>query len=109
MHASYILCLRFLLILKYEGAAHQDGKGSSIWDTFTRIHPGPSVLSLSLSLSKKKKEKEKRKTVYPIHAGAPPQGKKAGNRAFVYTKVEKSSHFQTSLKLNTILSFFRVK
>ncbi|XP_059438334.1 beta-glucosidase 17-like isoform X2 [Corylus avellana] len=24
---------------QYEGAAHQDGKGSSIWDTFTRIHP----------------------------------------------------------------------
>ncbi|GMY22300.1 beta-glucosidase 17-like isoform X1 [Fagus crenata] len=24
---------------QYEGAAYQDGKGSSIWDTFTTIHP----------------------------------------------------------------------
>ena len=31
---------------KYEGAAFQHGKGPSIWDTFTREHPG---LSLSLS------------------------------------------------------------
>nr|XP_023897783.1 putative beta-glucosidase 9 [Quercus suber] len=26
-----------------EGAAYQDGKGSSIWDTFTAIHPGLSL------------------------------------------------------------------
>ncbi|KAK4591731.1 hypothetical protein RGQ29_016248 [Quercus rubra] len=31
---------------QYEGAAYQHGKGPSIWDTFTREHPG---LSLSLS------------------------------------------------------------
>jgi hypothetical protein len=40
----------YLFFGQSEGAVHIDGKGLSIWDTFTKEHPGLS-LSLSLSLS----------------------------------------------------------
>ena len=37
----YIICIIVIFIHpKYEGAAHMDGRGNSIWDTFTRDHPG---------------------------------------------------------------------
>lgn len=29
-----------MFLLQYEGAAHDDGRGPSIWDTFTRKYPG---------------------------------------------------------------------
>jgi hypothetical protein len=31
----------FFCVSKSEGAAYIDGKGPSIWDTFTKQHPGP--------------------------------------------------------------------
>jgi beta-glucosidase/6-phospho-beta-glucosidase/beta-galactosidase len=34
--------------IQYEGAAHEGGRGPSIWDTYTHRYPG---LSLSLSLA----------------------------------------------------------
>jgi len=33
--------------MKYEGAAHEGGKGPSIWDTFTHNHPGLNLLFVS--------------------------------------------------------------
>ena len=41
-----------LFPLQYEGAAYQDGKGTSIWDTFTATHPGLRLSFLSRSLHK---------------------------------------------------------
>ena len=35
--------------IKYEGAAHEGGKGPSIWDTYTHSHPGLHLFSLFLS------------------------------------------------------------
>lgn len=42
--STYVKCLvgsyLFFCYMKYEGAAHEGGKGPSIWDTFTHNHPG---------------------------------------------------------------------
>ena len=46
-HMLAFLCLFGFLFYQTEGAAYIDGKGPSIWDTFTRKQSG---LSLSLSL-----------------------------------------------------------
>lgn len=35
------VCCKFN-IMQSEGAAKIDGRGPSIWDTFTKQHPGPS-------------------------------------------------------------------
>jgi hypothetical protein len=43
IHVSLSLSLVFSFRLKYEGAAYEHGKGLSIWDTFTRMHPGLSL------------------------------------------------------------------
>lgn len=32
--------LFLIYTLQYEGAANEDGRGPSIWDTFTHNHPG---------------------------------------------------------------------
>ena len=39
-----IYAITCLLLSQYEGAAHEGGKGLSIWDTFTEKHPGPLSL-----------------------------------------------------------------
>ena len=43
-----ILCASVISNFYYEGAAKEDGKGPSIWDTYTHEHPG-HFFSLSLS------------------------------------------------------------
>ncbi|KAG7947428.1 hypothetical protein I3843_14G093200 [Carya illinoinensis] len=36
---------------QYEGAAYQHGKGPSIWDTFTSMHPGMIITTMRTSAS----------------------------------------------------------
>jgi len=40
MHVSFTIFFFFLLIFQVEGASVLVGRGPSIWDTFTKQHPG---------------------------------------------------------------------
>ena len=86
---NIIMCTCVLSNFQYEGAAKEDGRGPSIWDTYTHRYPGLFIFSLSLSNNmklksrdgprwgprgpgspgpkkKKKKEEEEKKTWAPL-------------------------------------------
>jgi beta-glucosidase len=46
-NVCWILYFCFCYV-KYEGAAHEGGKGPSIWDTFTHSHPGLNLFFVSV-------------------------------------------------------------
>ena len=39
-YVNIIMCTSVISNFYYEGAAKEDGKGPSIWDTYTHEHPG---------------------------------------------------------------------
>lgn len=42
------LYIKLCELFQYEGAANEDGKGPSVWDTFTKKFPGFSLIACVL-------------------------------------------------------------
>ena len=55
---NIIMCTCVLSNFQYEGAAKEDGRGPSIWDTYTHRYPGLFIFSLSLSNNMKLKSRD---------------------------------------------------
>jgi hypothetical protein len=42
------LYIKLCELFQYEGAANEDGKGPSVWETFTKNFPGFSLIACAL-------------------------------------------------------------
>ena len=75
---NIIMCTCVLSNFQYEGAAKEDGRGPSIWDTYTHRYPGLFIFSLSLS-----------PTIWNLKVGMDPGGAQGGQAPLAQKKKKK--------------------